>query len=84
MMTGLSFVIGVFPMVFASGAGSANRQAIGQTTFWGMSVGMIAGIMLIPPLYALFEYLVDGVRKSLRKKSGNKRSGNYSRRFVKG
>ncbi|MDR0932730.1 MAG: efflux RND transporter permease subunit, partial [Victivallales bacterium] len=38
MMTALSFVIGVSPMVFASGAGSGSRQAIGVTTFWGMLV----------------------------------------------
>ena len=48
MMTALSFVIGVFPMVVASGAGAGSRQSIGVTTFWGMLVATIAGMMFIP------------------------------------
>lgn len=61
MMTALSFVIGVFPMVVASGAGAGSRQAIGVTTFWGMLVATILGMMFIPGLYAIFQKAAEGV-----------------------
>lgn len=61
MMTALSFVIGVFPMVVASGAGAGSRQSIGATTFWGMLVATIAGMMFIPGLYVIFQRAAEGV-----------------------
>lgn len=55
LMTALSFVIGVFPMVIASGAGAASRQAIGVPTFFGMILATCVGIVFIPALYAIFQ-----------------------------
>jgi hydrophobe/amphiphile efflux-1 (HAE1) family protein len=57
MMTALSFVIGVAPLVIATGAGAGSRQAIGVTTFWGMLVATVCGMMLIPGLYVIFQKL---------------------------
>lgn len=55
LMTAWSFIIGVFPMVIATGAGAGSRTAIGVTTFCGMMLATIAGIVMIPPLYAVFQ-----------------------------
>ncbi len=55
LMTAWSFIIGVFPMVVATGAGAGSRVAIGVTTFCGMLLATIVGIVLIPPLYTLFQ-----------------------------
>ncbi|MBR2626325.1 MAG: efflux RND transporter permease subunit [Lentisphaeria bacterium] len=55
LMTAWSFVIGVFPMVIATGAGAGSRQAIGITTFYGMLLSTVIGIVFIPPLYAFFQ-----------------------------
>ena len=55
MMTALSFVIGVAPLVIATGAGAGSRQAIGVTTFWGMLTATIFGMILIPGLYVIFQ-----------------------------
>ena len=55
LMTAWSFLFGVFPLVVASGAGSGSRQAIGVTTFYGMLMATIVGIIFIPALYALCE-----------------------------
>jgi multidrug efflux pump subunit AcrB len=55
LMTAWSFVIGVFPMVIATGAGAGSRQAIGITTFYGMLLSTIVGIVFIPSLYAFFQ-----------------------------
>ena len=55
LMTAYSFIIGVFPMVIATGAGAGSRQAIGVTTFSGMVLATLVGIIFVPPLYALFQ-----------------------------
>ncbi len=63
LMTALSFVIGVFPMVIANGAGAGSRVAIGQTTFWGMMVATCFGIILVPGLYTIFQKLREGLKR---------------------
>lgn len=55
LMTAYSFVFGVFPMVIASGAGAGSRRAIGTTTFSGMVIATLFGIVFVPALYALFQ-----------------------------
>ncbi len=55
LMTAFTFILGVLPMVFASGAGAASRRAIGTTVFFGMLAATVFGIILIPALYVLFQ-----------------------------
>lgn len=55
MMTALSFIFGVFPLVIATGAGAGSRQAIGRTTFCGMILATCVGILFVPALYAIFQ-----------------------------
>ena len=57
LMTALSFVIGVLPMLFASGAGAESRRVIGVTTFWGMLVATVVGVAFVPPMYVTFQKL---------------------------
>lgn len=52
LMTAFSFIMGVFPMVIATGAGANSRRAIGTTVFAGMLAATLVGIFLIPGLYA--------------------------------
>lgn len=72
LMTAYSFVIGVFPMVIATGAGAGSRQAIGHTTFWGMVLASIVGIVFVPPLWALFEKMREFCSHSSRPKHEKK------------
>ncbi len=65
MMTALSFVIGVSPMVVATGAGAGSRQSIGITTFSGMLVATIIGMMLIPGLYVITRGMSEGTKRLL-------------------
>ena len=57
LMTAFTFILGVLPMVLATGAGSAARKSIGTTVFWGMTAATVFGIILIPALYVLFQTL---------------------------
>lgn len=48
LMTSLAFILGILPMVIATGPGSASRQAIGTGVFFGMIAAVTVGILLIP------------------------------------
>ncbi|WP_340512787.1 efflux RND transporter permease subunit [Klebsiella pneumoniae] len=55
MMTAVSFIIGIMPMMLATGAGAQSRRIIGTTVFSGMLVATMVGILFIPSLYVLFQ-----------------------------
>ncbi|MEA3546962.1 MAG: multidrug efflux RND transporter permease subunit [Thermodesulfobacteriota bacterium] len=55
LMTAFTFILGVLPMVMASGAGAGSRRAIGTTVFAGMLASTMLGIFLIPSLYYFFQ-----------------------------
>ena len=48
VMTSLAFILGLLPLVFASGPGSASRQGIGTGVFFGMLVAITVGIVFVP------------------------------------
>lgn len=53
LMTSLAFILGMLPMVIASGPGSASRQAIGTGVFFGMIGAVTIGILLVPFFFVL-------------------------------
>ena len=53
LMTSLAFILGMLPMVIATGPGSASRQAIGTGVFFGMLVAVTIGIVLVPFFFVL-------------------------------
>ena len=67
LMTALTFVLGVAPLVWATGAGAGSRRAIGTTTFAGMLAATVLGIVLVPGLYVLFQTLREKVRGPVTK-----------------
>jgi multidrug efflux pump subunit AcrB len=52
MMTALSFILGVSPLIVASGAGAASRVSVGFVVFFGMVAATFVGTFFVPPLYA--------------------------------
>lgn len=62
LMTALSFVLGVLPLLIASGAGAESRQAIGTTVFGGMVVATILGTLAVPVLFALIRRISESFR----------------------
>lgn len=59
MMTELAFIIGVLPMIFASGAGANSRISVGSTVFGGMVAACTLGAVLTPAFYVLVQEFVD-------------------------
>lgn len=55
LMTALTFILGVFPMIVAKGAGASSQIAIGSSVFYGMIAATFVGIIFIPSLFAFFE-----------------------------
>ncbi len=53
LMTSLAFILGVLPLVFASGAGAVSRQTIGWTVFGGMLAATGLAIFIVPALYVI-------------------------------
>ena len=59
MMTELAFIIGVMPMLFASGAGANSRISVGSTVFGGMIAAATIGACLTPAFYVIIQEFVD-------------------------
>ncbi len=63
LMTSLAFILGVVPLVTASGAGENGRHSVGTTVFGGMIMSTILNLFFIPVLYLL----IEGFRERRRK-----------------
>jgi HAE1 family hydrophobic/amphiphilic exporter-1 len=68
-MTSLAFILGVVPLITATGAGSEARKVMGMAVFSGMIVATIIGLILIPSMYVLITRLSG--KKSTRTDSGS-------------
>jgi HAE1 family hydrophobic/amphiphilic exporter-1 len=55
MMTSFAFILGLIPLVTATGAGAASRRGVGTAVFGGMLAATILGIFLVPVLYVIFQ-----------------------------
>jgi HAE1 family hydrophobic/amphiphilic exporter-1 len=58
LMTSIAFILGVLPLVFATGAGSAGRHSVGTTVFGGMIVSTFLNLFIIPILYVLVRLMI--------------------------
>jgi HAE1 family hydrophobic/amphiphilic exporter-1 len=56
LMTAFAFILGVVPLVLATGSGAASRKAMGTAVFWGMLVATVGGVIVTPALYAFIEW----------------------------
>ena len=55
VMTSLAFILGVVPLVVASGAGEKGRHSVGTTVFGGMLASTVLNLFFIPVLYLIIE-----------------------------
>ncbi|MEM6462612.1 MAG: efflux RND transporter permease subunit [Pseudomonadota bacterium] len=69
-MTGLCFIIGVLPLVFATGAGSSSRISIGLPVFAGMVIDSTIGLLMIPVFYVAVQKLRERRRGAPPAKAG--------------
>ena len=62
LMTSLAMVVGLLPLMMASGAGANGNRTLGTSAIGGMLVGMILQIFIVPALFVAFQYLQEKVK----------------------
>jgi multidrug efflux pump len=66
MMTSFAFILGLLPLVVASGASELARRGVGTPVFGGMIMASFIGIFAIPPLYVMFQAIRERLRPGAR------------------
>ncbi|HEV8379556.1 MAG TPA: efflux RND transporter permease subunit, partial [Tepidisphaeraceae bacterium] len=66
LMTSIAFILGVLPLVFATGAGSAGRHSVGTTVFGGMIISTFLNLGIIPILYVMVRSVLPAAAVSPR------------------
>jgi len=60
LMTSFAFILGVMPLVFATGAGALGRRSVGTTIVGGMVLSTVLNLIFIPVLYVILRRLLGG------------------------
>src|SRR4029077_5939642 len=68
MMTSFAFILGLWPLVIATGAAQLARRDVGTPVFGGMILASLVGIFAIPPLYVMFQAIRERLRPAARPK----------------
>jgi hydrophobic/amphiphilic exporter-1 (mainly G- bacteria), HAE1 family len=63
LMTAFAFILGVVPLVIASGSGANSRQVMGTAVFFGMLIATVLGVLIIPALFVAVERMSGGARQ---------------------
>jgi len=63
LMTSFAFILGLLPLVFASGVGAEGNRSIGTGAAGGLLIGTITGVFVIPILFILFQWLQEKIGK---------------------
>ncbi|MGO4913541.1 efflux RND transporter permease subunit [Leeuwenhoekiella sp. W20_SRS_FM14] len=61
LMTSFAFIMGLLPLVFASGVGAEGNRSIGTGAVGGLLIGTVIGVFIIPVLYILFQWLQEKI-----------------------
>lgn len=72
MMTNIAFILGLLPLVFATGAGAASRNSVGMTVLGGMMAVAFIGTFLVPAFYVMIEEFKIHMAHKYGKKKGDK------------
>ena len=62
LMTSLAMIVGLIPLMLASGAGANGNRTLGTSAIGGMLIGMILQIFIVPALFVAFQYLQEKIK----------------------
>jgi hydrophobe/amphiphile efflux-1 (HAE1) family protein len=82
MMTSFAFILGLLPLVIATGASQLARRNVGTPVFGGMVFASLIGIFAIPPLYVSFQWLREKVRPGARPQIERASAGSDTSRLL--
>jgi HAE1 family hydrophobic/amphiphilic exporter-1 len=63
LMTSFAFILGLIPLMIATGAGANGNRSIGTGAVGGMLIGTVFGIFITPTLFILFQLLQEKVKR---------------------
>ena len=69
LMTVLTMIFGMLPLMFSSGAGANGNSSLGTGVVGGMAVGTLALLFVVPVFYIIFEYLQEKIRKPMEEEA---------------
>ena len=65
LMTVLTMIFGMLPLMFSTGAGANGNSSLGTGVVGGMAVGTLALLFVVPVFYIIFEFLQEKIRKPM-------------------
>jgi HAE1 family hydrophobic/amphiphilic exporter-1 len=68
LMTSFAFILGIYPLVNATGAGAASRQSLGTAVFGGMLAATVLAVFFVPVFFVLMQRLSEFRRRPSAKK----------------
>ncbi len=83
LMTSLAFVLGMLPLVLASGPGSASRHSIGTGVFFGMLAAITVGIVMVPFFFYLINWAKEKMGRKIRRLGLKERCENKVKSWLK-
>ena len=69
LMTVLTMIFGMLPLMFSSGAGANGNSSLGTGVVGGMAVGTLALLFVVPVFYIIFEFLQEKIRKPMEEEA---------------
>ena len=71
-MTSLAFVVGILPLMFASGAGAESRISLGTAVVFGMALNAVLGTLFIPNFWDVMQRIQEKITGQRKKESLSK------------
>jgi len=62
LMTSLAFIVGLLPLVFASGVSSVGNRSVGTGAAFGLLIGTVLGVFVIPVLFVIFQSIQEKIK----------------------
>ena len=84
LMTSLAMIIGLLPLMFASGVGRNGNQTLGAAAVGGMLIGTLCQVFVVPALFAFFQYLQERVKPLVFEDEANRDVIKELEQFSKG
>jgi hydrophobic/amphiphilic exporter-1 (mainly G- bacteria), HAE1 family len=75
LMTSFAFLLGVIPLVIATGSGANARRSLGTAVFGGLLLSTVLNLFFTPALYVMMQWARDGVRERLARRRAPERGG---------
>ena len=84
LMTSLAMVIGLLPLMFASGVGHNGNQTLGAAAVGGMLIGTLCQVFVVPALFSVFQYLQERIKPLVFDDEADRKVKKELEQYVKG